>query len=59
MAKDSAKSSKQEEAEAVDQASGAPVPAGTQISQSAGPGRRTHDVSGRPVPEDEQLLEPE
>jgi hypothetical protein len=53
------KSSKGEgktKAEQAEENSGSPVPAGTQVSESAGPGRRTHDVEGKPVPEDEQLL---
>jgi hypothetical protein len=64
MAKDSSKQEKpRDEQSAIEQAEeqggGSPVPAGTQVSESAGAGRRTQDVMGRMVPEDEQLLEPE
>jgi hypothetical protein len=55
MAKDD--DSKPEEKPAAEQAQGSTVPAGTQVSDSAGAGRRVQDVLGRPVPEDEQLLE--
>jgi hypothetical protein len=40
-------------AERAEQASGAPVPGGTQVSPSAGPGRTAQDTEGRYLPSDE------
>jgi hypothetical protein len=49
--KTGSKSGSKSKAEQAEEASGSPVPAGTQVSESAGRPRRTQDVEGNPVDE--------